>query len=88
MTEQYDFCVNEEETKYVVQTAVTEKVLMCAACDCKIGGEKSERIVCVHTLPLLYQLSLLLADGLAQHTLIELSNMWSKNLEQQISSVK
>ena len=55
---------------------------MCAAYDCKIDGEK-RKIVSVHTLPIL-----LLIDELDQHTLIELSSMWFKYLEKQITNVK
>jgi hypothetical protein len=34
------------------------------------------RIICVHVLPVIYQITLLLFDGLADHILVEYANRW------------
>ena len=38
----------------------------------------------VHILPVVYLLSMLLCDGLAQHILIELCTRWNNDLEKMI----
>ena len=61
--------------------AVTSKKIIATRCQCHAGGEKEERVVCVHNLPLLYQLTLLLDDGLAEHLLVELCSRWCPEIE-------
>lgn len=69
---------------YNVKVAFSHNKLVACSCTCKAGGEsemKDEGVVCVHTLPVIYQLYLLLIEGLAQHFLIELSNRWNDSLD-------
>ena len=60
---------------------VTTNDLVCYKCSCNIGSTGNERVVCVHILPVLYLLSMLLSGGLAQHILIELCTQWNNDLE-------
>jgi len=46
--------------------------------DCKAGPTNECRHICVHILPLLVELTLLLFDGLAEHLLVELAAQWHK----------
>ena len=66
-----------KDTEYEVEIAFTKKEILATRCQCHAGGEKNERVVCVHNLPLIYQLNMLLDDGLAQHLLVELCSRWS-----------
>ena len=58
---------------YSPEVAITNDSLLYCACSCECGGRGDERAVCVHVLPLLYKISLLLVDGLAEHILLELN---------------
>ena len=75
--------------KYQPMAAVTcNGHLSAAKCDCKAGSARpTDRGVCVHILPMLLQLSLLLFDGLAQNLLVELSHRWNENLEEEIENL-
>ena len=70
-----------KDVEYDVSLAFTSKDLLATRCECQAGGEKSERVVCVHALPVLYQLTMLLDDGLAEHLLVELCSRWNTELE-------
>ena len=75
-----------KDAEYDVTTAFTKNDLIAAKCDCHAGGHENGRVVCVHTLPVLYQLVMLLDDGLAEHLLIELCSRLDSELEQQMHS--
>ena len=66
---------------YPVRVAATRYDLVCCECNCNAGSTGDQRVVCVHIMPVLYMLSMLLCDGLAQHILIELCTRWDNNLE-------
>ena len=72
--------MNKED--YNTEVAVTSNTILCCRCSCNSGCEKNERVVCVHVLPVLFQLSMLLSDGLAQHFLIELANRWDPEIKE------
>lgn len=57
---------------YNTQVANSSKDLIACGCSCKCGAENEQRILDVHPLSLLYELVLLLFEGLAQHVLVEL----------------
>ena len=72
-----------KDNMYNATVAFSNSSIIAASCDCVAGGgcNANERVVCVHILPLIYQLTLLLDDGLAEHLLIELSSRWNPDLE-------
>lgn len=47
--------------------------LLCAECNCKSGSKDDDKVVCIHILPILYKLTQLLYEDLAEHILIELA---------------
>jgi hypothetical protein len=53
----------------------TNKVVLCS-CTCKVGAQLKQKIICVHVLPVLYQMTLLLFNGLAEHVLVEVANAY------------
>jgi DDE superfamily endonuclease len=65
---------------YNVKVCFNKEKLVLCTCDCKAGGEKEEKIVCVHVLPVLYQLTLLLFDGLADSIIVALAHHWKRML--------
>ena len=71
-----------KDDKYDVVLAFTSKDLVATKCQCHAGGDNEERVVCVHALPLLFQLTMLLDDGLAEHLLVELCSRWNTDLEE------
>jgi hypothetical protein len=64
---------NEIHNTYV---CFNEKKLLVVGVIVKRGGE--ERVVCVHILPVIYQMSLLCFDGLADNIVVELSHHWRR----------
>ena len=67
---------------YDVSVAFSSDELMTCQCDCKRGGEGDQKIVCVHILPIIFQLSLLLVEGLAENILLELSARFKDHNEE------
>ena len=67
---------------YSVTSAFTASSFLAAECDCKAGPEctktastgtsssDSGKHICVHCLPVLYQLTILLMECLAEHTIV------------------
>ena len=51
---------------YDTEVIVSRDNLVSCRCNCKCGGENNKNIACVYVLPLAFQLSLLLSDGLAE----------------------
>ena len=60
---------------YEGETVFTKHEILCACCDCKSGAQGEERNACVHTMPRGMLLSILLAEDLAEHILLELTSM-------------
>ena len=73
-----------KDVEYNVTLALTSNDLLASQCECQAGGENDERVLCVHGLPLLYQLSMLMDDGLAEHLLVELCSRWNTDLEDEV----
>ena len=74
-------------TMYASTVALTKDDLVATSCTCKAGSHGLEQGVCVHSLPLILQLILLLVDGLANHILVELCQHWSTHLESKIDGM-
>ena len=72
---------------YSSSVAVTRNSLVATSCTCKAGSHGLERGVCVHNLPLILQLVLLLVDGLANHILVELCQRWTSHLESKLDGL-
>ena len=70
-----------KDAHYKVKIAVTKNDLLATLCQCHTGGDKNGCVLCVYALPVLYQLTMLLDDGMAEHVLIELHSCWSSDLE-------
>ncbi len=73
-----------KDAAYESTIAFTCDEIVCARCECQAGASNEERVLCVHNLPLIYQLVMLLDDGLAEHILIELCSRWESGLEDKI----
>ena len=70
-----------KDADYNVTTAFTSNQIIATKCDCPAVCQNSKRVLCVHNLPLIYQMVVLLDDGLAKHLLIELCSQWHPGLE-------
>ena len=72
--------------KYYSSVAITRKCLVATRCkQCRIGNKKDDgRIVCIHNLPLVFDVSLIFYDGFSQHLLIELANRWVHDIEKRL----
>jgi hypothetical protein len=46
-----------------------DKDIVACSCSCKVGGWKDHRIIFVHVLPVLYHMTLILFDGMAEHVI-------------------
>ena len=75
------------DTFYASSVALTEDSLCATSCTCKAGSQGLQRGVCVHNLPLILQVILLLIDGLANHILVELCHRWNSHLEMKLKSL-
>jgi len=64
-----------QDVDYRPVVAFTSEDLLAASddSDCKAGPTNDCCHVCVHRMPLLVELTLLLFDGLAEHFLVELA---------------
>lgn len=58
---------------YNVEVVATATKLLCYKCSCPCGSNDDQRIVCVHILVVLYRLSMLLMEDLAEHIMIALA---------------
>jgi SWIM zinc finger len=59
---------------YDVKVAITKNDLMTCSCTCRAGSIDEEQIVCVHILPVLFQMTQILYFGMSQHILVEMAN--------------
>ena len=69
---------------YCSEIAVTPTKILCCKCSCHCGSQGNERVICVHNLPLLFLLTLLLFDGLAENMLCDFAaclsgTYWDEN---------
>jgi hypothetical protein len=64
-------------TIYNTKVAFTGSKLIACSCDCKAGSFGIERVLCVHVLPILFQVCQLMHMALSEHILIELSNFFT-----------
>lgn len=53
------------------QVIFTKDVIVSCTCTCKCGSHDDQRVVCVHILPIIYKITLLMYRGLAEHMLVE-----------------
>ena len=70
---------------YDVKLTFTSNDILACSCSCKAGSAKEEKILCVHILPVLLQLSLLLYDGMAEHLLCEIANEFPTGMEDNLN---
>jgi hypothetical protein len=56
---------------YDTQVIFTRNEIVACSCTCQSGDQNDQRIVCVHVLPIIYKITLLLYRGLAEHLLVE-----------------
>jgi hypothetical protein len=72
-----------KEGLYEVMAAFMAEDLLANKCDCKVGADTdscgSERHICIHCLPVLYKLIILLFNGLAKHSLVEFTSCFTKH---------
>jgi hypothetical protein len=66
-----------KSTIYNTHVAFTGNKLIACSCDCKAGSFWIERVLCVHVLPILFQVCQLMHMALSEHILIELSNFFT-----------
>lgn len=71
-----------KDSEYDVTNAFTKKDLIACKCDCHAVGHDKERVICVHTLPSIYLLPMLLDGSLSEHLLVELCSRWNSNIEE------
>ena len=68
---------------YTTEIAATKDNILISMCTCKAGGTNEEKVICVHSLVPLYQLTLLLTGGhMAEHLLVEFTNRWGKRSDE------
>jgi hypothetical protein len=58
---------------YDVTVCFTKSEIQACECSCRCGSKLQDRVLCIHILPCLYQITLLIFDGPAEHVLIELA---------------
>jgi predicted transcriptional regulator len=63
-----------KQAVYNVQVALTSTDLLACTCTCKAGSVDQEKIVCVHILPVMFQIGQIMWKGLSKHLLVEISN--------------
>lgn len=62
---------------YQTEIVATPTKILCCRCTCQCGSQDNERIVCVHSLPLLLKLSVFIGECLGEHFLLELTACWN-----------
>ena len=65
---------------YNPEIVAITNAIMCCKCTCQCGSQNKEQILCVHILPLIFLMSLLLFEDLAEHMLLELSVCMSADI--------
>jgi hypothetical protein len=67
-----------KQDEYKVSVCFSEETIVSCSCDCRVGSIGTGRVLCVHVLPVIYQMTLLLFDGLADNLLITIANNWDR----------
>ena len=67
---------------YKSEIVLTPTKILCCKCTCPCGSQNKERTLCVHNLPLVYSLTLLMFRELADHIIREFAacmrcNIWN-----------
>lgn len=80
-----DIPASMKKKVYQTGTVATAKDILCCKCTCQCGSQNDQRIVCVHNFPLLFLLTLLLFEALAENILLELAaclsaGVWDKSV--------
>ena len=70
-----------KSTEYNTFATSNKDALLACKCDCQCGASGVEAVVCVHILPLIFQLALLLVQGIAENILLELHARFDENVE-------
>ena len=65
---------------YECGVVATANDILCCQCSCQCGSKGKEKQVCVHILPLLFLLTILLFEDLAEHMLLELAACMSSDI--------
>jgi hypothetical protein len=59
---------------YNVSVCFSSETIHSCECSCQCGSQQDERILCVHILPVLFQISRLTFECFAEHILVELAS--------------
>jgi hypothetical protein len=59
---------------YKVELAFTCNDMISCSCTCRCGSIGIEKVLCVHILPVLFQIGQLMFMGMSEHILVESSN--------------
>lgn len=62
---------------YQSEIVVTPTKILCCRCTCPCGSQTVERVVCVHNLPLLLNVSVFIGECLGEHLLLEMAACWN-----------
>ena len=76
------------DTFYASNVAVTDNDLCATSCTCKAGSHGLQKGFCVLILPLIFQLVVLLIDGLGNHILVDLCQHWNTHLQAKINDLE
>jgi hypothetical protein len=71
--------VSMKSNIYWSEIVATPTKILCCQCTCYCGSHESERVVCVHNLPLLLNLSVFIGECLGEHMLLEMAACWSSS---------
>ena len=75
-----------KQDTYHVTVAFSPSGILACKCDCKAGSQLFDKVVCVHTLPVLMQFLIFLIEDLGQNILIELCSRWNQSLNEKLKS--
>ena len=71
-----------KQEEYDVTVAYTKSGIVACECECKAGSTGLDKVLCVHTLPVLMQFVIFFIQDLGQNMLIELCNRWNRDLDE------
>ena len=71
----YTIPASTKSNIYGGDTVATKDKLLCSQFECNSGSKGKYIIVCIHTFPRAYFLSVLLSEDPSEHTLVELSSI-------------
>ena len=76
-----------KQEMYNVTVLFSKSGILACECGCKAGSKGMDKVVCVHVLPVLMQLVVLLVEDLGESILIELCNRWDSSLDEASTSM-